>query len=785
MLGFSRNNRIVISKTLTKMLISYFITVILSTSLIAGILYQRFSNAAVESIRSNIEENLAQNMNQLELIRDQVYSIGLQLISDSDIVDSLYRNGATDELIKYKATRKLYQVKSSNPMIHSIYVYNSETKQFTSSLGSSGLNSLDAEMKKMTVDYKEGNKLKFIPLSYINKSPNGNIKNENIITFIFVDSSQDYIKSDIKGNGLLDSVVIINLNADYIQKAFTRQYTSNNSSIFLLDKNGEVICDTDFGYFSKNISDKQYIKKVLGSDKKNGYMISEDEGKKYLITYNFSAKIPFLFVNKYDYQILLQEVQSLNNSIILICILIGVVCIIVGGLAAYNIYLPFGKLVRTVEWQLKSEYEENKRRRTYNEVEYLSNAFTNIIKKSNELENSIQQNIPMLRKMFLTEMLAGHFSASDVSSKIKELGINIVQEKTCVILFSIDGYLTLKGIENKIEIANKKNVADKIIRASFTKFSGMELVDLEEDTFAIILNIKHSQEYDEPLNACIKTCQEQIRKELNITFSAAKGMLVGILEDIGLSYTNALNLLKYRFIYGYNCILDNSLVKPDSKDNSAALDKNRKKIIQSIKVCDEKQMILGLEELVRLIVDCQYDYIRLTINQLVLDIMTAVDGILNPAEEDLDFNNIYSNLNKNDTLEAAKAWLESYCSVIIHRIEQKKDNRQKDMIDKVLGYIKENYLRTDISAEMLSDMVRLTPGYFGKIFSDFVGKSVNEYIIELRMNKAKELLEKNNLSVNDIAAQVGFSNQSYFTATFRKWNGITPNQYRGQLKKTL
>lgn len=114
------------------------------------------------------------------------------------------------------------------------------------------------------------------------------------------------------------------------------------------------------------------------------------------------------------------------------------------------------------------------------------------------------------------------------------------------------------------------------------------------------------------------------------------------------------------------------------------------------------------------------------------------------------------------SMEAAKLWLDSYCSGLIHRIGQKKDNRQKNMIDKVLGHIQENYLRTDISVEMLSDMVSLTPGYFGKIFSDFVGKSVN-----------------------DIAAQVGFSNQSYFTATFRKWNGITQNQYRSELKKTL
>lgn len=782
MIGFSKNNKRVLSKILTKMLISYFIIIMLSISLISIVLYQRFSKATIEGIQNNIQENLTQNMNQLELIRGQVYSIGLQLISDSDIVDSMYRNG-TDEVIRYKATRKLNQVKSSNPMIHSIYAYNGETKQFASSLGSSGLNSLDTEMKKLTVDYREGNKLKFIPLQYTNKSPNGNSKIENIITFIFVDSSQEYVKSDSTGSGVLDSVVIINLNAEYIQKAFTQHYSSDNNSIFLLDKTGEVICDSDFKYFCKNISDRDYIASILSSDKKSGYMIKEDEGRQFLITYSASSNIPFLFVNKSDYNILLQEVHSLKDSIIFVCMLIGVLCITVAVLAAYNFYLPFGRLVKTVQWQLEAEFGGVKERKAYNEIEYLSKAFTNIIKKSNELESSIQENVPMLKKMFLKELLQGHVSASEVSKKIKEYGLNIAQEKTCVIIFSIDGYLSLTGIENRIELVSDKSTAEEKIRSSFLQYNGLETVDFDEDSVALILNVKTLDEYEVGITQSIKSVQMEIYESMGITVSVAKGMLVGILEDIHTSYANALILLKYRFIYGYNSILSNSLVKNYSKDSSLAIEKNRKKIIQAIKVCDENQMKLEMDEIIRLISEGQYDYIRLMINQLALDIMMAVEFILTMDSDDMDFNNIYTNLNNNDTLEAAKGWLIAYCSGIIQRIEQKKDNRQKDMLEKVIAYIEINYLHADISAEMLSDMVNLTPGYFGKIFNDNIGKSVNEYIIEMRMNKAKELLEKNTLSVNDIASQVGFSNQSYFTATFKKWNGITPNQYRSEYRK--
>ncbi|AUS98219.1 hypothetical protein CDQ84_09395 [Clostridium thermosuccinogenes] len=782
MVGFGKNSKLVISKTLTKMLISYFIIIILSISLISIVLYQRFSKATIEGIQNNIEESLIQNMNQLELIRGQAYSIGLQLINDSDIVDSLYWN-EIDEMVRYKATRKLNQVKNSNSMIHSIYAYNSITKQFVSSLGSSGLSSLDDEMRKLTEDYREGNKLKFIPLKYTNRSPSGSTKTEYIITFIFVDSSQEYIKSENTGNDLLESALIINLNAEYIQKAFTQSYTSTSNSIFLLDKTGEVICDSDFKYFDQNISDKKYIRDILESNKNSGYMIREDEGRQYLITYSSSDKFPFLFVSKADYNLLLQEIYSLKASIIFVCGLIGVVCITVAILAAYNVYLPYGKLVRNVQWQLKAEADSLETQRTYNEIEYLSEAFTNIIKKSNELANSIRENVPMLRKMFLKELLLGQVSSSEVSKKIKELGLSIVQEKSCVILFSIDGYMSLTGIENRIEIAREKTKAEKIIRDAFLQYNGVEIVDMEEDSIALILNVNTLEEYEERIAQSLKSVQMKINENLEISVSIAKGALVGILEDIHVSYANARNLMKYRFVYGYGSLIDNNMMKNNSKDNCVAINKYRKKIIQAIKICDEKQMKSDMDEIILLIKDGQYDYIRLMINQLVLDIMMAVQSILNSDSEEMDFSNIYANLNSNDTLDSAKEWLITFCSGIIQRIEQKRDNRQKEMIDKVLAYIQVNYLRPDISAEMLSDMVNLTPGYFGKLFSDYTGKSVNEYIIELRMKKAKELLERNDLSVSDIAMQVGFSNQSYFTATFKKWNGITPNHYRNSCKK--
>jgi two-component system, response regulator YesN len=273
--------------------------------------------------------------------------------------------------------------------------------------------------------------------------------------------------------------------------------------------------------------------------------------------------------------------------------------------------------------------------------------------------------------------------------------------------------------------------------------------------------------------------------KLGFTVTVTVGMKVDKIENIHISYSNCQDLLKYRFVYGYGAYLDNNMVQTAVNKRNIAIDKNTKKIIQTIKTCDSEQMQIEMYEIIRCITDNQYDYIKLTINHLALDIMKSVEPLINSENNTLDFNNIFSNINNIDTLEEVKEWFILYCNGIIRKLEGKKDNKKKDTISMVLSYLEANYHKPELSTEMLSDIVNLTPGYFGKMFNEYMNKSVNEYIIELRMKKAKELLESNSDSVTDIALNLGFSNQSYFISIFKKYYGSTPNQYRIECKKSI
>ncbi|MDE6221685.1 MAG: helix-turn-helix transcriptional regulator, partial [Lachnospiraceae bacterium] len=92
-------------------------------------------------------------------------------------------------------------------------------------------------------------------------------------------------------------------------------------------------------------------------------------------------------------------------------------------------------------------------------------------------------------------------------------------------------------------------------------------------------------------------------------------------------------------------------------------------------------------------------------------------------------------------------------------------------------YINKNYSR-DLSVEMLASMVYLTPDYLSRLFKKSTGKSLSQYIRQVRMEKASDLLRTSNRKVIDIGASVGYSNYSYFCQSFREYFGKSPEKYR-------
>ena len=78
----------------------------------------------------------------------------------------------------------------------------------------------------------------------------------------------------------------------------------------------------------------------------------------------------------------------------------------------------------------------------------------------------------------------------------------------------------------------------------------------------------------------------------------------------------------------------------------------------------------------------------------------------------------------------------------------------------------------------------MNASYLSRLFKAAKGKTFSKYLIEYRLEKSKELLEKTILKVSDIAVHVGYNDVSHYIQSFRKMYGMTPEEYRSHCTKT-
>lgn len=111
------------------------------------------------------------------------------------------------------------------------------------------------------------------------------------------------------------------------------------------------------------------------------------------------------------------------------------------------------------------------------------------------------------------------------------------------------------------------------------------------------------------------------------------------------------------------------------------------------------------------------------------------------------------------------------------------DSDTNNVIDTGLTYMNENY-HQDISLQELSEMCHISQQHFCRVFRMETGMRPMEYLAQKRMLEAKVLLHTTNRSIAEIGRQTGYRDPTYFGMVFKKYEGISPSQYR-KLKKSV
>lgn len=146
-----------------------------------------------------------------------------------------------------------------------------------------------------------------------------------------------------------------------------------------------------------------------------------------------------------------------------------------------------------------------------------------------------------------------------------------------------------------------------------------------------------------------------------------------------------------------------------------------------------------------------------------------------------NFQNYYSNLQNLNAARSVDVCYKILHSAIVHRKEcigKDEAGHVKEYMTDAISYIEEHLDDENLTIVSVATHIYLNSVYFGRVFKNTFHMTFKQYLMQQRMEKAKQLLEKENISIGSICEQVGINNPSYFSHLFKQYTGKLPSEYK-------
>ncbi len=134
-----------------------------------------------------------------------------------------------------------------------------------------------------------------------------------------------------------------------------------------------------------------------------------------------------------------------------------------------------------------------------------------------------------------------------------------------------------------------------------------------------------------------------------------------------------------------------------------------------------------------------------------------------------------------ESLDALRLWFLKHIESAVVMINSSNSDPRADAVSKAKEYIDSHY-NQDLSLEGISRQTDISPYYFSKLFKNQTGVTFIDYLTNLRIEKAKELLADPSSTMKTICSEVGYSDPNYFSRIFKKVTGMTPTEYKDGIK---
>jgi len=408
------------------------------------------------------------------------------------------------------------------------------------------------------------------------------------------------------------------------------------------------------------------------------------------------------------------------------------------------------------------------------ELEEVKSSIISAIKLCKEDEKKKLAEQP-LQSSIVLELISDNFNKDKVMTYLSasECG-NILDRKFCVAVINYRS--TLSNIKNNVSYIKKE-----VLQISDNVFSkngiGYLYSFMENGNIIFIIYNKLEGSYLN-ISAVKKIFQEILdifRCKIDIFISI--GSIVNSIDEIYCSFQEAEDSAKELFFTGYDHLITSSVQRIESYDLFENNTAEFSKLIEIGEMVKAIEYIKKLTKKIRLNKNLSANYIKDIYFSLMVQLLNVATKhrikLFQGHSEDFIWQILSHCITLDEVEEYAIKTIMSFCAEI------EKDTYKIKVVPKVIDVINERYNDPELSIKEISKKVFLNHTYLCAVFKKETGKTINQYITEFRIEKAKELLiEDSTIKISAIGRNVGYPDQNYFTKIFKKIVNITPSEYR-------
>lgn len=172
-------------------------------------------------------------------------------------------------------------------------------------------------------------------------------------------------------------------------------------------------------------------------------------------------------------------------------------------------------------------------------------------------------------------------------------------------------------------------------------------------------------------------------------------------------------------------------------------------------------------------------------NYIFVDLIVATARLINELGGEMDrvlpeLNSIETILSNIKSVEQLRDEVYKIISMGLAYRDSLPNGQHANLIRQAKEYIEHHYTDSELSLNEVASQANLSASHFSAVFSQETRQTFREYLTEIRMHKAKELLRMTALRSADIAYQVGYNDPHYFSSAFKKNTGLSPIEFRAQ-----